>query len=161
MKENKEFKELFNEDMIYFDVEADNWKELLEKASDILYEKGYVKRSYKKALLNREKEYPTGLPTEGIQVALPHTYCEHCLKPTIMVMNLRNIVYFKEMGNGINDVPVQLVFVIVLTDSSHEVGTLQKFMEMFTRKGVLIELKNTKTSKEAIDILNREFYKED
>ncbi len=39
---------MLNEELIYLDLEADNSEELLSLLSDKLYEKGYVKESFKK-----------------------------------------------------------------------------------------------------------------
>lgn len=40
--------QMLNEELIYLDLEADNSEELLSLLSDKLYEKGYVKESFKK-----------------------------------------------------------------------------------------------------------------
>ena len=47
---------------------------LLRKLSQKLIQKGYVKDSFEAALLEREKEFPTGLQLENTAVAIPHTY---------------------------------------------------------------------------------------
>ena len=48
-------------------------EEALTYLSDKLIEKGIVKESYKEAILNREKVFPTGLQFEKYGIAIPHT----------------------------------------------------------------------------------------
>ena len=69
----KEPMELLKEKLIFIDVEAKDREEAIGKMAKELYKKGYVKESYINAILDREKVFPTGLPTEEVGVAIPHT----------------------------------------------------------------------------------------
>ena len=139
---------MFDLETTILNFESFDSDDFLDKISDILYEKGYVKGSFKSAILNREHEYPTGLPTKGIKVAMPHTDIEHALKPTIAVIKFAHPVPFKEMGNGINIVNADLAFVLVVTELKSQVDTLQTLMELFCNEDSLkrIYLSNTKES---------------
>lgn len=138
---------LFCPELMLFQVEAETWQDVLESASDYLMEKGYVKESFKTAIIQRELHYPTGLATVGVKVALPHTDTVHVLKSGILFMNLKQPVLFKEMGNGKNDVPVELVFVITVAHVEDEVEVLQKMMKMLVNEAVLKRLKNCQDQK--------------
>src|SRR5512132_875649 len=70
---------------------------------------GYVKDSFIPAVIAREQTYATGLPTEGIQVAIPHTDVEHVLRDAIAVGVLAAPVEFGEMGSPGSTVNVRLV----------------------------------------------------
>jgi PTS system galactitol-specific IIA component len=83
---------MLNEDI----VEKDN---ILALMANRLIDKGYTKQSYLQAVLNREKEYPTGLPTNGVGVAIPHADTKYVLKPGIAVATLKSPVKFNVMGN--------------------------------------------------------------
>jgi PTS system galactitol-specific IIA component len=48
-------------------------EELLQKVASELERKKYVKKSNKDAIISREAQYPTGLPTDVLKVAIPHT----------------------------------------------------------------------------------------
>ena len=71
---------------------------MIEELSHILYKKGYVKESYTSAILEREKQFPTGLKTPGINIAMPHTYPEHVIKPAIFSSNSRKSYWFSWNG---------------------------------------------------------------
>ena len=151
------FIDMFSEKLILLDYEATNCEDLLNKLSCYLYDNGYVAKTFASAILEREKEYPTGLPTEGVKVALPHTYPVHTIRPGILVVNLRNPIAFKEMGNGVNDIMAELVFAIVITEPKSQIMALQKLMSILTKKDLLLELKNALTIKDTYAIIKREF----
>lgn len=154
--DNRQTAEMFNRDFILFDVEAKNKEELIKLLADKLYDAGYVKDTFLNAVLEREKVYPTGLPTGGVKVALPHTYAEHVLKPIIVIANLKNPVAFKEMGNGVNDIMAELVFMLAVTDPKNEVTLLQKLMGIFSKEDVLLKLKSSRDAETTLGILEGE-----
>ncbi|SCL92563.1 MULTISPECIES: PTS sugar transporter subunit IIA [Tissierellales] len=148
--------DMIKKELIYLDTKAKNKEELLSKLSDILYEKGYVKESFKQAIIDREKIYPTGLPTLGAKVALPHTDTEHVIKPAILVSTLEKPVKFIEMGNGTTVLDVEMVFMLAVKNPSHQVKVLQKLINMFEKEDVLTSLKKCKDTNCIYNTLKRE-----
>ena len=116
---------MLDRELIFLNFEADDREDLLSRLSDILYEKGYENESFKQAILEREKVFPTGLPTLGVKVALPHTDTEHVIKPAILISTLKEPVVFKEMGNGVNDIDVGIVFLLAVKNPAYQVKLLQ------------------------------------
>ena len=145
---------LLHEDLILLNYEAESKEELLQKLSKILKDKGYVKDSFTEGVLQREIIYPTGLNTNGVKVAIPHTDPIHVEKPAILVALLKNPVSFKEMGSGVNDVEAKLIFMLAVKDPSCQVETLSKLMSIFSDKDKLISIYNSTTTKEVIDKLS-------
>jgi PTS system galactitol-specific IIA component len=137
---------LLYEDLILLDYYADNQNELLLQLADVLHKKGFVKESYAEAILQREKEYATGLNTMGIKVAIPHTYPVHVLKPAILVAKLSDPVLFKEMGDGQKDVEAKLIFMLAVTDPEEHLETLSKLMTIFSDGDKLLDLYQTKSA---------------
>ena len=62
---------------VLIDLEASTNEEALSKLSDQMYQNGYVKESYKDAVIERERSFATGLPTVYCSVAIPHTDIQH------------------------------------------------------------------------------------
>lgn len=148
---------LFHSDLILFDVSCNGRDELLKVLSRKFRDLGYVKDTFEQAVIERENTFPTGLPTDGVKVALPHTYPQHVNKPGILIANLKNPVNFKEMGNGVNDIPAELVFMLAVDQPEKQLSVLQKFMNIFMKKGVLQELKAAHDANTVLSILHREF----
>ena len=77
--------DLLREELISVGVEAADWQEVLTLLANRLFQAGYVRESYLQAVLDRERQFPTGLRTAEVAVALPHTEKEHVLKPAVAV----------------------------------------------------------------------------
>lgn len=146
---------LLHEEFVLLNCEAKDKKELLTNLAAVLKEKGYIKDSYLDGILKREEIYPTGLNTEGVKVAIPHTDSIHVNKPAILIATLKNPITFKEMGNGVNDVDAKLIFMLAIKDPSKQVTTLSKLMSIFSNKDLLLDVYNSKSSKEVIEKVSR------
>ena len=146
---------LLHEDLVLLNYEADSKEELLVRLSSILKEKGYVKDSYTEGILKREEIYPTGLVTDGVKVAIPHTDAIHVEKPAILVAVLNKPVTFKETGSNVNDVEAEMIFMLAVKNPDHQVSTLSKLMSIFSDKEKLLGIYNSKSTKEVIDKLSK------
>lgn len=146
---------LLHEDLILLNYEIENKEELLKNLSNLLKEKGYVKDSFLEGVIKREIVYPTGLNTNGVKVAIPHTDSIHVLKPAILVALLKKSVCFKEMGNGVNDVEAKLIFMLAIKDPNLQVDTLSKLMSILSDKDKLLSIYKSTTTKEVIDKLSK------
>ena len=131
-------------------------EEALTYLSDKLIEKGIVKESYKEAILNREKVFPTGLQFEKYGIAIPHTDVEHVNKEKIAVMTLENPVSFYQMGTNDVEVSVKVIFMLALKEAHSQLSILQQLIEILQDKEIMERLMNMDehtTSKEVKDLL--------
>lgn len=115
-------------ELILLDVKAENQFELLEKVADNLYQLGYVKKSYKNAVIEREKIFATGLPTLMGGVAIPHTDIQHVEKPAISIARLEKPVKFIIMGDDSATVDVDLIFMLAMKEEHAQLELLQSLM---------------------------------
>ena len=83
--------------------------------------------------------------TVNQHVALPHTDVQHAKNPIIVPVKFRTPVVFKEMGNGINDIPCNMAFVLVVTEPEKQIDILQSLINLFIKKDFLEELYKEKT----------------
>jgi len=146
---------LLHEELVLLDYEAENREDLLYKLASVLNDKGYVKESYIQGVLEREKKFPTGLNTEGVKVALPHTDAKHVNKPAILIAKLKKPVKFKEMGLGENDVEAKLIFMMAVKNPDEQVKTLSKLMGILCQKELLTKLYDSTNESEVVDILSK------
>lgn len=102
---------------------------------------GHVKDSFLEACTNREKEYPTGLPTE-IPVAIPHTFAEHVISPAICVVRLDRPVTFSCMGDDEETVEVSFAFVIAFQHAGDQTPLLKKILKAAQSADTLLAFKS-------------------
>lgn len=88
---------------------------------------GYARDTLEEALLARERQFPTGLPTPT-PVAIPHTDPVHVRQPGLGLALLDPAVPFGEMGRPEATVPVRLVVLLLVSDPSAQVSTLSRIV---------------------------------
>lgn len=87
--------------------------------AETLEQSGCVKPTYTEAVIERERDYPTGIQLEGpINIALAHAAPDHVLKNGIILGILSSPVSFYEMSNPQNLIPVQIVFMLAAVSST-------------------------------------------
>lgn len=116
--------------------------DIFREAAYTLMREDNVYDTYLQALIDRETEYPTGLPIPG-GVAIPHTSAEHVKHDAFVIARPSTPVQFSLMGGEPKDiVEVSLVVFLALTDSGSHLATLQKLIALLQDEGSRRELKS-------------------
>ena len=131
----------FSKDLV-FCLEADNQEQLFDQVATLLEEKKVVTDTYRSALIEREKMFPTGLDMEFLgkdlpKVAIPHTDTIHNLTENVVVVRLAKPVTFHNMIAPDKEVEVSLLFFIINNSSSSQTNILAQLMDFFTGNGHL------------------------
>ena len=131
----------FSKDLV-FCLEADNQEQLFNQVVTLLEEKKVVTDTYRSALIEREKMFPTGLDMEFLgkdlpNVAIPHTDTIHNLTENVVVVRLAKPVTFHNMIAPDKEVEVSLLFFIINNSSSSQTNILAQLMDFFTGDGHL------------------------
>ncbi|MGN8844139.1 PTS sugar transporter subunit IIA [Niallia sp. HCP3S3_B10] len=124
-------------DAVQNNLQVDSIKELFEALSAPLLENNYVRPEFAENVYQRELQFPTGIPTSSIGVAMPHTDAIHVIENAISIGVLKQPVSFKMMGNPEEEVQVQLVFLLALNQAEKHLSILQKLMSVFRNEKVL------------------------
>lgn len=134
---------LFYKDLIFCNLKCKNRKELFAYLTEKLVQKGIAKDSFLEGLEKREKEFPTGINTNHINVAIPHTNIEHVKKAAILVATLEKPVKFFQMDKPDQTIDVDIVFLLAINDPDQQVHLLTNMVSIFENKKLLEELKNS------------------
>ncbi|MFS9142003.1 PTS sugar transporter subunit IIA [Streptococcus infantis] len=131
----------FDKDLV-FCLEADNQEQLFDQVATLLEERKIVTDTYRLALIEREKSFPTGLDMEFLgkdlpNVAIPHTDTIHNLTENVVVVRLEKPVTFHNMIAPDKEVEVSLLFFIINNSSSSQTNILAQLMDFFTGNGHL------------------------
>ena len=133
--------QLFNKDLV-FCLQAKDQTDLFEQVASLLEERQIVTPTYRSALIEREKSFPTGLDMEFLgkdlpNVAIPHTDIDHNLTENVVVVRLDQPVTFHNMIAPDKEVQVSLLFFIINNTSSSQTNILAQLMDFFTSNGNL------------------------
>ena len=131
----------FDKDLV-FCLEADNQEQLFDQVATLLEERKIVTDTYRPALIEREKSFPTGLDMEFLgkdlpNVGIPHTDTIHNLTENVVVVRLEKPVTFHNMIAPDKEVEVSLLFFIINNSSSSQTNILAQLMDFFTGNGHL------------------------
>ncbi len=121
----------------------ENVEEALKRLSEILFGRGFVLEGYARALIEREKEYPTGLEVPGyITVALPHVHVKYTIKPVLLIALLEKPVEFRKMDSPSEKVMAEAIILLALKDLENSTALLKKITSLFSREDFVIAVKN-------------------
>ena len=118
-----------NQTMILTGVRAADAGEAIRLLCGRAMENACIEPEFMTAILEREKEFPTGLPT-AVPVAIPHIH-DGCLRSFFSAAVLREPVAFCSMGDPDETIETRMVFLFGLTDPSYQTDVLKKFCSIF------------------------------
>lgn len=127
------YKKMFNKQLISLEVEGESEEKIFEQVAAHLKELGFVNEGYLGGITTREEKFPTGLITQHLNIALPHSDPEYVEKPFVYIVRLKNEVKVKQMGDS-QEIGVKNLFFLGIKDPKGQVGLLQAFMELFMKE---------------------------
>ncbi len=137
--------------LIFLHQEAASREEIIGRLAFAMQAMGYIGPSYEKAVLEREKEFPTGLPCEEVYVAIPHAFSGDVMKTGVAAAVLDKPVDFVNMGDAEEVLPCEMVFLMCNAEGSDShIDDLQELMVMFSEPELLKKLKNAETVDEFV-----------
>lgn len=152
-----EFYEMFKEELVSINVEVDSEEQLFSYVAKKLKEGRYVKESYFEGITKREEEFPTGLITKKLNIALPHSDPEHIIEPFIYIVRINDDVTVKQMGDN-QEMKVKDFFFLGIKEPSGQVGVLQSLMNLFMNDDFVKEYIQAQ-SQEEIFITIKKYFK--
>ena len=115
---------LLDKDLIELNVKLEDKDELLRYMGEKLLIKNIVKGTYPEAVVMREKEFPTGISSKNIGIAIPHTVAEHVNEPKVAISILKKPIEFQMMGEPNVKVQVSLVIMIAINNPDLQIDFL-------------------------------------
>jgi len=144
---------LIQENRIEVNYFAKNQFEAIEMAAKPLKEQGYVSEGFVGAVMEREKNFPTGLPT-SVGVALPHTEADYVVNEGISILTLEKPIIFSGMGNPKEEVPVEIIFLLAINNPVKQINVLQTIVTIIQDEKVLQKIKGAENSKTIYNLIN-------
>jgi PTS system galactitol-specific IIA component len=150
-----EISELLDPRLIFCGLKAKDSEEAIRRIGQVLYERSLVRETFVEAVLEREREMPTGLPLDEMNAAIPHADIEHVIKPALAIATLDKPVPFRVMVDPDETIGVILIFLLALNKPHDQIEMLQKVAMVLQDSALLRDLKRAKSSKEMVEILSK------
>jgi galactitol PTS system EIIA component len=148
---------MIRSDFVRLQLQASSAEEVIRELGDAFYRHQIVKESYIEAVLEREREYPTGLPGKDLFIAIPHTDSSHVNEPGISIATLATPVSFGLMSDPEQKVDVSLVFLLAVADPHKHLAMLQKLMGLLSQPTLLQKLQEASSVDEVVESLQAVF----
>ncbi len=126
-------------------------EELLIQLGDYAIEQGLAKEGFTQGLLDRERNFPTGIQAKT-GIAIPHSEQEFTVTPTLIIALLENATKFRSMGGG-SMVSVEVVFLLLLNKEEKQVEMLGSIVEFIQDEEKMAVLKTVEQSGELLSSL--------
>lgn len=125
-----------------------------------MFEQGYVKFSYIRAVLDREENFPTGILFDGYGVAIPHTDSCHVNKEIISINILKNPVIFKSIEDGKTDISINIIIMLAVYKNDNQLKVLSQLIDILQNKNFVENIRKTKDKITLTKLFEREINKE-
>jgi PTS system galactitol-specific IIA component len=140
-----------SEALTLFNICSDSNQAVIKDLNDLFEQYGFVHKTYLDAVLEREKTMPTGLITKAGGIAIPHTDVEHVKKSGIAIARMKEPVRFHNMANPVEQVDVNIVFLLAIAEKEQVNPFLGKMAELLQNEVAFNKLLAIDNTKEFVD----------
>lgn len=144
---------MLRKELIKLNMNCRDSQEAIRTLAETFVKYGAVKESFVDAVMEREKNYPTGLPAVAYDIAIPHTVSKHVIEPAMAVGILNKPVEFHQMGSPEIILHPQVLFMLAISDPKEQLSLLRRIMKLLQNKELLIAVKNADTRDKVYDLL--------
>lgn len=150
------FVDLLRPEHVLTDLHASKPKEVIRKLTRPLIRTGHVTPAFATDVWNREQEFPTGLPTEPLAIAIPHADPDHVNQSAVSIGILRSPVPFRQMGTDSSVVlRVHIVFLLAIKEREKQVEMIQQLVTVIQDQSLLEGLVAARDAQEVVDLIRR------
>ncbi|WP_429973937.1 PTS sugar transporter subunit IIA [Enterococcus sp. AZ163] len=139
-------------------TEETNRDQLIYQLAGEMAAHGMVEDCYGKSVLEREREFPTGVPTP-VPIAIPHSERSQVFKAGIGVAVLKNSAKFASMEDPNLFLEVKVVFMLAASLNDEHLYMIKDIMEIIQDTQVVQQLLAAKSPEEVESIMHYEFSK--
>lgn len=123
--------DLITPELVFLGWGATSPDDVFTRLANELEPRGYIAPTWRNAVSERERTYPTGLQTLACGIAIPHADAMHVRQPFIAIVRPEEPVRFAPMGGMGDPVDAELIIALGFTHEGDQVSTLQHLMSIF------------------------------
>ena len=144
--------------IIGYKVTSKDRDKALHEMADYLHSIGVVKGTYGDSVIERENKYPTGIDTEPIPVAIPHSEREEVIKTAILVGQTKTggVRFQKIEGDGLW-VSAKVIFMLAVDTDQGQLEVISQLMNVIQDPEVVQRIVEAETTEEIEAIVGSAF----
>lgn len=140
----------FNPEHVFINLPSHSKEKAISILASPFYDKGHVYDSFSRAVLDREKVYPTGLQTKTIGIAIPHAEAEHVVSDCLSVGVLKQPILFQKMDDQ-QPVEVSLIFLLAIAEAKTQLTLLQQITNMIQDEDLLQQIESNSSTEQVYE----------
>lgn len=144
---------ILDKNLIHIGANCQDKNDCIKLGAKSFFNNGYVNEKYENAVIEREKIFPTGLPSKNINIAIPHTDPSNVIKAGIGVIIPNKPIEFSIMGTEDEKIKCDIIFPLAIKDTNKQIELLKKIMGLIKDENKLLDIKNAQTPEKVIEIL--------
>lgn len=145
---------IIESDLVELNLKAKDRAEAIKFLSDKLLAKEIVKPSFYKAVMKREKEFPTGLQGKYTNFALSHADIEHVNEAAMAVAVLDEPIEYPRMDDPNKLIDIEILIVFTVVEPSKQVTVLQDFLNLMQDQELVNQLLDAESKSEVVNLLS-------
>ena len=144
---------ILKEELIKVGLEAKDAEGALRQVAQGFVDAGYAKETYPQAIVDREGVYPTGLPVEAYDSAIPHCNADNLNSTAVAIATLKEPVEMRMMGDPDTVVHPRVFFMLGIAEAHSQVEMLQRVIGCIQDSDLLKQLYACKTPHEVYELM--------
>jgi len=146
--------DLLLQEHVLINLEAKDAAGVIKALVGVMSATDHVDLLYAEDVIEREKIFPTGLPTEPLQVAIPHADPDHVKKSAVGVAILNHPVEFGMMGtDGSDRVNIKIVILLAIKEQEKQVEMLQQLITVIQSGELLATLIEVQDAGQVVQLI--------
>lgn len=127
----------FSENLVFTGLEFSTNLEALNYLARQLVNQNYVTDEFPEAVVARELKYPTGLPAEGIKIAIPHADSKYVKHTAIAIGILKKPLQFSAMDDFSKKIDVGIIVMLAMKEPHGQIEMLQKIVALIQNQELI------------------------
>ena len=144
---------ILKEELVKVGLVAKDAEDALRQVAQGFVDAGYGKATYPQAIVDREKVYPTGLPVEAYDIAIPHCSADNVSSTAVAIATLKEPVEMRMMGDPDTVLHPQAFFMLGIAEAHSQVGMLQRIIDCIQDADLLKRLYACETPHELYELM--------
>ena len=126
---------------------------MFEDLYKILIKDNLVKSEFIDEIIKRENDFPTGLQTSSLPIAMPHVEAKYVNCTALVIITNKKGIPFKRMDNPEEVLNCKIMFLFLVKDPSEHIAAITNLTKIFQNDKLLENILESENKEEVFELL--------